>query len=157
LLGGAFLATWLARRERRDAGVVALAAASLVACMLAALGHDALSPANSSYHLVRALAAKEPGWRADAPFFSVEMYDQTLPFYLKRTLTLVHYTDEMELGLTSEPEKGIARLEEFHARWRQLDAGYAVLTPGGLQDMQAHGLPYRVLAQDTRRVIVSRQ
>ena len=35
------------------------------------------------------------------------MYDQTLPFYLGRTTTLVDYRDELGLGLDAEPEKGI--------------------------------------------------
>ncbi len=32
------------------------------------------------------------------------MYDQTIPFYLGRTTTLVGYRDELALGIDAEPD-----------------------------------------------------
>ena len=41
--------------------------------------------------------------------------------------------------------------------WLKLDEGYAVLAPPHYERLAADGLPMRVLARDSRRVIVSRK
>ena len=73
--------------------------------------------------------AANPPYDRSAPFFQVRMYDQTLPFYLERTTTLVEYRDELGLGLDAEPELGIAREADWIARWRALPQGYALMAP----------------------------
>ncbi len=85
------------------------------------------------------------------------MHDQTLPFYLKRPVTLVQYIDEFALGLATEPDKGIPRVENWKPRWVELERGYAMMSPANYEHFTAEGLPMRVLARDPRRVIVSRQ
>ena len=85
------------------------------------------------------------------------MHDQTLPFYLKRPVTLVQYTDEFALGLNAEPEKGIAQIEDWKLRWIALARGYAIMNPANYEQLAAEGLPMRILGRDPRRVIVSRQ
>ena len=47
----------------------------------------------------------------DAPFYQVEMYDQTVPFYLGRTTTLVAIRDELGLGIDVEPARQIPTTE----------------------------------------------
>ncbi|MFX7938281.1 hypothetical protein ABTK47_19265, partial [Acinetobacter baumannii] len=37
--------------------------------------------------------------RPETPLYAVNMYDQTMPFYLQRTFTLVKHADEMEFGV----------------------------------------------------------
>ena len=85
------------------------------------------------------------------------MYDQTLPFYLRRPVTLVQYTDELALGLAAEPEKGIAQVDDWKIRWIALEQGYAIMNPANYAQFVIEGLPMRMLARDPRRVIVSRQ
>ena len=156
LLGAALALRW----RRQDATlrpVLALAASGLIAWQGVAYAYNALSPATSSYHLVQKIAATEGPLAPDAPFFSIQTYEQTLPFYLKRTMTLVDYYDELALGLAQEPEKGIAQINEFVPVWRALAAGYATMTPDGYDALRAAGLPMRELGRDTRRVIVSRR
>ena len=91
------------------------------------------------------------------PFFTIRTYEQTLPFYLKRTMTLVDFYDEMALGLLEEPSKGIPHLAEFLPRWSALEAGYATMKPETYDELRAAGVPMRELGHDTRRVIVSRK
>ncbi len=57
------------------------------------------------------------------------MYDQTLPFYLGRTTTLVDYRDELGPGLDAEPRRGIAHEADWIAAWRSLAQGYALMAP----------------------------
>ena len=154
---GAIAAAWLFRRYARSTGIVALAFGSLVAGILAMNGHDELSRLSSSYHIVRAIEATQGPFDRAAPFFTIEMHDQTLPFYLKRPVTLVQYIDEFALGLAAEPAKGIPQVQDWKTRWVGLERGYAILSPANYKHFAAEGLPMRELARDPRRVIVSRQ
>ena len=84
-------------------------------------------------------------------------YDQTLPFYLGRTVTLVDYRDEMALGLDAEPEKGIALETDWVNRWIGLPQAYAVMPLADFDRLSAEGLPMRLLARDPRRAMVARR
>ncbi len=85
------------------------------------------------------------------------MYDQTLPFYLERTTTLVEYRDELGPGLDAEPDRGIAREADWIARWRSLPQAYALMAPDTHAEFAAAGVPMRVIASDARRVLVARR
>ena len=68
--------------------------------------------------------------RRDRPVLQVQLYDQTLPFYLGRTTTLVDYRDELALGLDAEPGKGIATTREWTERWQACARRrYALMAP----------------------------
>lgn len=154
---GAIAAAWLFRRYARSTAIVVLAFGSLIAGILAMDGHDELSRLSSTYHIVRDIEAAQGPFDRSLPFYSVRMHDQTLPFYLKRPVTLVQYTDEFALGLNAEPEKGIAQIEDWKLRWIALARGYAIMNPANYEQLAAEGLPMRILGRDPRRVIVSRQ
>ena len=155
------LGSGLARHWRRQGAtlrpVMAIAVSGLIAWQGIAYGYNALSPATSSYHLVQRIVAKEGPFAPEVPFFSIRTYEQTLPFYLKRTMTLVDFYDELQLGLEQEPEKGIAQVSEFVRTWHALDSAYATMNPEEFKALNATGLPMRELGRDTRRVIVSRK
>ena len=154
---GAAAAVWLFRHRARSSGIVALAFGSLIAGIVAMNGHDQLSRLSSAYHIVRAIATTPEPFDPRIPFYTIEMHDHTLPFYLKRPVTLVQYIDEFALGLAAEPEKGIRTVEEWKARWLELDRGYAIMTPANYQRFAREQVPMRELARDPRRVIVSRR
>lgn len=137
-------------------GTIALALSTLVAVVLAVAGFDAFSPTRSTSAILRAAQAARP-FSLTAPVYQIAMYDQTLPFYLGRTTTLVAYRDELALGIDAEPERQIPTVALWIPNWLALDDGYAVLLPADYERLAADGLPMRVLARDTRRVIVSRK
>ncbi len=87
----------VARQQVRPA-IIACAFAGLATTQLLVASEDALSPAHSTYHLAQEL---KPYLKPDAPIYSVRTYEQTLPFYIKRTVTLVDYQDEMAYGLAA--------------------------------------------------------
>ncbi|WP_171014049.1 phospholipid carrier-dependent glycosyltransferase [Chitinivorax sp. B] len=148
------LAWWSAHRQRIDHTLMAIALGGVLASSLFLSGHNSLAPSNSSYHLVEQIKDK---LQPNAPFFAVNTYDQTLPFYLKRTLTMVNYADELELGQTHEPDKAIRTEAEFQRIWQQLPVAYALMTPGHYEHYASSSLiPMRVLARDTRRVIITK-
>jgi hypothetical protein len=129
----------------------------LFATQVAFVGDDVFRATRSAADIVTALEHSTPPYDPSAPFYQVEMYDQTLPFYLKRTTTLVDYRDELALGLDAEPERGIAKLADWEARWRALPQAYALMAPDTFEKVTRMGVPLRVVARDPRRVLVARQ
>ncbi len=151
LLGGALLGWAQIWRRHEGGGLLALAVAGYLAITLLILGHDQLSRSNSSYAIAQQV---KPALAPGVPFYSVSMYEQTLPFYLQRTLTLVGYRDELGFGLDREPQLGVPTAEEFERLWRADKDAFAVMKPETYQSLQESGFPMKLVARDTRRVIV---
>jgi 4-amino-4-deoxy-L-arabinose transferase-like glycosyltransferase len=114
-------------------------------------GYEAISPLQSSAELARRM---QPHLDPEIPVYAVRMYDQTLPFYLGRTLTLVDHVDEFALGLSAEPTRALRSLDAFKAAWTGQQKALAIMTPDTLQHLRAAELPMQVIAQDPRRVVV---
>jgi 4-amino-4-deoxy-L-arabinose transferase-like glycosyltransferase len=153
----AALAAFFCRRAALDKqpvhAVVSLAVGWFLGLSLlfASVGHE------GSLRSGRELAARiPPDLAARAPIFSVQTYDQTLTFYLRRTLTLVDTRGELDYGLRHEPEKGIG-MRAFEQRWLDLPEAVAIMSHTTYSHLLARGLPMRVLGMDRRRVAVSRQ
>jgi 4-amino-4-deoxy-L-arabinose transferase-like glycosyltransferase len=153
LAAGAAAAAALAWRNMAMGAVACLAAGGLLFAQFALNGHDSLSPSNSAYHIARLVA---PRISADVPFFSVNTYDQTLPFYLKRTVTMVVYKDELEFGIAQEPGKFIPDMAGFERAWRASPQAFALMSPDDYQRLKSQEFPMQLLAVDTRRVIVAK-
>ena len=150
-LGGAILSIWLARREQVIAAVSVMAIAGLLMGQAVLLGYNALSPASSAYLIAQQI---KPYLKPGVPFYSVAMYEQTLPPYIQRTMTLVAHPDEMEFGIQQEPNKWIPDVASFTRIWRQQPYALAIMSPAYYQKFTAEGLPMQVIASDTRRVVV---
>ncbi len=138
-------------------GVAALAFASLVGMQLAFVGHDAFALVRSAAPLLKE-AERANGGPLDPryPVFQVASYDQTLPFYLKRPTPLVEFRDEMALGLDAEPHKGY-NLTQWFKLWFDAPQAYALMTRATAADLAREKVPFRVLAQDPRRVLIARR
>ena len=104
-----------------------------------------------------ALAAVIPAGDRDAPLYSVGTYDQSLTFYLQRTVTLVGYRGELDYGLRKAPGAEIAEVAEFLRRWSSQSRAFAVMEKSMFEDLKSRGVPMRLLATDVNRVLVARQ
>jgi hypothetical protein len=104
---------WLfLRRDQKWTGIILLAASTTF--LLGALvdGYEDLAPRQSA----KIVAAKmQPLLRPGTAVYSVKHYEQSLPFYIGRPVTLVAYVDEFDLGIRQEPAKAIADLATFRA------------------------------------------
>ncbi len=150
---GSLLGLYLLKKERRRAGILAFSLSGLIFAQTALTGHESLSPSNSAWLVARQI---QPYLKPDAPFYSVGMYDQTLPFYIKRSVTLVAFQDEMEFGLTQEPGKWLPTLADFEQAWRKQPYALAIMPPDVYRQFKANGLPMQRIAQDTRRVVIKK-
>jgi 4-amino-4-deoxy-L-arabinose transferase-like glycosyltransferase len=149
-VGGA-AAFVFARGARPRASVLSLACGGMLFAQLALLGHDSLAPSNSAALIVERIHDQV---KPDAPFFSVNIYDQTLPFYLKRSVTMVFYKDELGFGIEREPSKFIPDNESFQKAWQAAPDAWALMDPDTYRNFLGAGLPMRLITQDSRRIIV---
>ena len=150
---GAALAFRIARIRGKTGAVVALALASLVGTQVILLGHQNYAGLKSARTLVEAIDGQVA---ANAPFYSVETYDQTLPFYLRRTVTLVAWVDEFATGIRIEPQRQIPTLEAFEQRWSAEPGAAALMRIDRFQAYEQQGLPMWVIYRDDSRVVVLR-
>ena len=151
VLGASALAWHLLGRQRRTAALAVLAAAHVAAVLILMQSHDTFGQLKSADAIVRALA---PRIDPSTPVFSVRDYDQTMPFYLRRSTILVDYLDEFEFGLTREPQRGVSSLAAFADRWRLEPRAAAYLKPATFDELRALGLPMQVVYRDARRLVV---
>ena len=150
LAGG--VAGWaLLRAGRRWHGLAAVAFGALVVIACVQGGYDELTPRQSGKGVAEAM---KPWLAPTTRLYSVGHYDQTVPFYIGRTLTLVNYHDEFETGLRAEPELAIEDLGKFPAEWLRPGDALAIMQPGTYERFRRQGLPMQVLHEDPRRVLV---
>jgi 4-amino-4-deoxy-L-arabinose transferase-like glycosyltransferase len=151
-LAGAVGALLLSYRDKVRGAIIVLACSSLIAAQVLLTGHDSLSATRSDYAIAEQI---KPHLRPGAPFYSLEGYDQTLTFYLKRTVTLVNYQDEMAFGIAQEPDKWLPDIETFKQTWVRQPYALAIMPHATYQQLSSQGLPMRVIARSVDKTAVT--
>ncbi|HEX2531764.1 MAG TPA: glycosyltransferase family 39 protein [Burkholderiaceae bacterium] len=155
MLVGALFVLWRIRRKRGDLALtatIALAISGFICGQLLLLGTETHGRYRAGLPLVPAIQTE---LMPDTKIYAVGMYDQTLPFYLRRTMILVEYPDELAFGLRQEPGLWLPTRAAFIEQWKSDSKSIAVMRPAIFAKLQEQGLPMRILARDTRRVIVT--
>jgi 4-amino-4-deoxy-L-arabinose transferase-like glycosyltransferase len=159
LIGGA-LAMLYTRQMQRDLTVLVLAIAGFAGTQLLLAGFEPIGQVRAGTNLLPALKAAgalDPAVRV----YSVGIYEQSLTFYLQRTVTLVDYVDEFGFGLEQQPELAIPTIPAFVQQWRQQAAAgvksIAITRPEIAAELQRQGVPLRVVAGDARRTVIATQ
>lgn len=148
-LAGAVGGLVLALRHRLLPAILITALGTFVANNLVLLGHENLSHTNTAYYLAEELAPQLP---PGVPFYSIGYYEQTLPFYLNRTLTLVNYQGELAFGQEREPARALATEAEFEQHWRQDKDAFAFMEIATYERLKKH-LPMQEVLRDSTYVI----
>ena len=151
LVSGLFVCVQRARDATR-AGVFLGVGWSLAALLLIR-ATTLVAPVYSGIDLANAMPASE----RDAPLYSVRTYDQTLTFYLRRTVMLVGYRGELEYGLRKAPNAEIPDVEEFLRLWDSQTRAFAVMDKRTFNNFKERGVPMRTVSQNVRMVLVARQ
>lgn len=152
-LAGSLAALRMISSSNPARAIVTLACAAAGFALMALLGHESLSDTHSASRLAHELRGRIP---ASAPVFVVREFDHTLPYYLQRNLILVEYRDEMDFGLSLEPERGLPSMAEFELRWQAEPDAFAVMTEDTRKELESRGLPMRIVARDPRHVVISK-
>jgi len=161
LAGAAFVAALfalaahvLAHKARAADAVMAIAAGGLVATQLGIAAHRTMADRFSVESTVAALAERPP---ADAPVFAVDMYDHTLPWSLRRTVTMVAHRDELAVQIGWEPQKFLPDLASFAERWRAAREAWAFVPVAELERLPRElGIDMQVMARGAQYAIVKK-
>lgn len=155
----AFAGAALVLNGLRRVDAVPAMRATLVLGITGFLAGQLLMIASEPYGRVRAGAPLVPAIEAELTpstrIYAVGLYDQTLPFYLRRTMTLVEHADELEFGLEQEPKLWLPTRDAFIAQWTSGQKAIAITRPEIYADLQKRGLPMRLVTQDARRVVIA--
>jgi hypothetical protein len=152
LAAGIALAAFLLWHRLRWAGLAASALAVVAALGCGLEGFERFSPRQSGKIPAERMRAAAAG--LEARYYSVDIYDQGVPFYLGRPVRLVKYRDEFDLGLAAEPHKGLATFDDFAREWRLPGHAVAIMQPGHFHGFRLQGLPMQLVHEDPRRIVV---
>jgi 4-amino-4-deoxy-L-arabinose transferase-like glycosyltransferase len=142
----------LARRGRVPAAVAALSVGAFCAVLAAIAGHRVYAP---GFNASSTIAAMQPAPSAVTPFFAVHSYDHSVPWSLRRTVTMVGYRDEFGDAVNWEPGKYIAGNAGFARAWTEARDAYALFAVRDFERLRADlGLPMEVVARGPRYIIV---
>ena len=156
-LTAAALLGWMATRGRSGLALPAVALGTLLAFQILVTGAESIASQFSSKDLVKRAQDGFGGFDPDIPFFSLGLYDQTLPLHLRRTLTIVNFRGELATGISLEPERVLSSIEEFRNLWQARPQAYAIITREQFAEEQAVGTPMVVLAGNRKALIVARE
>jgi len=140
-------------RGKKPQAVVAIAISALLAAQIGLSGYNTVARERSAKHIALAIRAEV---KPDIPFYSVLTYEQTLPFYLKHTFTLVQYQDEMAFGIQQEPQRWIPTVEDFVKVWAAQPEALAIMETYLYPQLQQKGLPMQVIFADTQHIVVKK-
>lgn len=137
---------------RRAAAALTLSLGGLAWVQIVVSGHETLAPAFSAYHVVQKIRGDV---KPDVPFYVVDTFDHTLPFYLDRTVTMVGNKDELAQPIAREPRGFLPDAAAFARAWQSDRDAFAMFSANDLAGfLKAHPVPVRIVASDPRRVIV---
>jgi len=151
-LAGSGGAALLAVRGHGLRAAASLASGVLGSLMVGVAGHTVFAPAFSAASLVASLP-QAPS--RDAAIFTVETYDHTIPWTLRRTVTMVNYKDELAQAIGWEPRAFIPDLPGFARAWKAEREAYAFFSVRDFERLRRElDLPMEIAARGPRYVMV---
>ena len=160
-LAGLLLGMLLLWRVKKPAAVATLAVSALLSAQIGLSGYETVSSERSAKHIAEAIRNEA---KKNIPFYSVLTYEQTLPFYLQRTFTLVQYQDEMDFGIGQEPQRWIPTVGEFVKTWAAQHEALAIMPVYAYAQLQeqaasagsGQGLAMKIIFKDTQHIVVKK-
>jgi 4-amino-4-deoxy-L-arabinose transferase-like glycosyltransferase len=153
LLAGLLSGMALLWKGKKPAALLIIALAALLSMQIGVSGYNTVARERSAKHIAEAIRAEV---RPDIPFYSVMTYEQTLPFYLKRTFTLVQYQDEMGFGIKQEPQRWVPTLSDFVKVWAAQPEALAIMPVYVYPQLQQLGLKMKIIFADTQHIVVKK-
>jgi 4-amino-4-deoxy-L-arabinose transferase-like glycosyltransferase len=153
LLAGLLSGMALLWRGKKPVAVLMIAVTALLSTQIGVSGYNTVARERSAKHIAQAIRAEV---KPSVPFYSVMTYEQTLPFYLKRTFTLVQYQDEMGFGIRQEPQRWVPTLDAFVPVWAAQPEALAIMPVYVYPQLQQLGLSMKIIFADTQHIVVKK-
>lgn len=152
-LAGLLAGLVLLWRAKKQLAVLVLALTALLSSQVGLSGYESIARERSAKHIAEAIHDEV---KPDIPFYSVLTYEQTLPFYLKRTFTLVEFQDEMAYGIQQEPERWVPTVAEFAGVWNEQSEALAIMPVYAYPMLKQLGVPMQTIFEDTQHIVVKK-
>lgn len=149
---GAIIALFFNYKKKSTLAASVIACAGLFSTNLIFFGHNSYGTYASGKPLVPLIQSE---LKPNTKLYLMYRLDHTLIFYLKRTMTMVEYPDEIKFGLEQEPHLWIPKREQFINEWKQQEHAIAITSPRIYSELQQIQLPMRVINADAKRVIIA--
>jgi 4-amino-4-deoxy-L-arabinose transferase-like glycosyltransferase len=148
---GGLVALYFANKTARDHVVLALAISGFAFGQLLIQGSEAGGRYRAGFDLVPIMSAN---LKPEMKLYAVGLYEQCIPFYLRRTMVMVEHKDELAFGLQQQPELWLEKRSDFIDIWRKGPPAMAMMREDMFAQLQKEGVAMKVIAQDSRRIIV---
>src|SRR6266481_14366 len=133
--------------------IATLALSALLAAQIGLSGYNTIARERSAKHIAEAIRAEI---KPNVPFYSVLTYEQTLPFYLQRTFTLVQFQDEMAFGIKQEPQRWVPTVAEFAKIWAAQPEAFAIMPVYAYVLLQQQGLAMKIIFEDRQHIVIKK-
>jgi 4-amino-4-deoxy-L-arabinose transferase-like glycosyltransferase len=153
MLAGLLAGMWLLWRAQKPLAVAVLSLSALLSIQIGLSGYETVARERSAKHIAAAIRGEV---KPNVPFYSVRTYEQTLPFYLKRTFTLVQFQDEMAYGIKQEPQRWIPTVEEFAKIWAAQPEALAIMPVHVYAQLQKQELEMKIIFEDLQHIVVKK-
>jgi 4-amino-4-deoxy-L-arabinose transferase-like glycosyltransferase len=140
-------------KNTKFSAVLVLGLSTLLAGQIGTSGYNTIAKERSGYYIAEAI---RPHLKKDEPFYSVDTYEQTLPFYLKHTFTLVQYQDEMAFGIMREPQRWIPDYASFAKVWQAQAAALAIMPLDTYQRLKQMDFAMKIIYEDPQYIVISK-
>jgi len=156
LTGVAGIATQLLKRQRNLA-ISIFALCALLGVQMLSWGYQSISELRSSKAMAEAIQSYIAKSGKDiVEIYDVKRYDQSLPYYLGRTINLVDFTGELEFGINQEPQKWLNEAN-FLPIWLNSEQAISVLPQTTYAQWQQQKVPMQVIYENSRYIAVARR
>lgn len=152
---GSIITIYIAQRHK-DLAIITLAVTTFISSQLLMFGYEPKGQYAAGIHYIQTLKTE---LKHNTTIYFVGCYEQALPFYLNRTITMVQDSNELTFGLKQEPHLWLPTIEKFITQWmndRTIGKkDIAIIDPIIYANLYQRALPMRILNQDTRRIVVT--
>ncbi|MES1196853.1 MAG: hypothetical protein ABUL58_07910 [Steroidobacter sp.] len=145
-------AGWWINKKDLQHGVAILGCGAVIGYCVLIHGADALGSTRSAKTLAEQL---QPQLTADSKLYSYYDYEQTLPFYIEKTMTLVGYRGELDFGLSQQPQLWVADSDAFARNWAYDAHPIAIIDPGLYKTLREK-LPMKIIARQSNLLAVGK-
>ncbi|MCK9619436.1 MAG: glycosyltransferase family 39 protein [Methylobacter sp.] len=163
LLGAAGISALLLR-NKKNLTISIFALCALLGIQMFSWGYQSISELRSSRAMAEAIQSylKKSG-KDNVAIYDVCRYDQSLPYYLGRTINIVNFRDELEFGINQEPQKWLNDAD-FLPIWLNADQAIGILNQKTYNELNQVNFPWnqpnfpmRIIYENSRYVAVARR
>lgn len=151
-------------KHKKNLAASVFALCALLGIQMLSWGYQSISELRSSRAMAEAIQSYiAQSGKNNVEIYDIARYDQSLPYYLGRTITLVNFTGELEFGIKQEPQKWLSEAD-FLPLWLNSDQAIGILNQKTYNELNLVNFPWnqpnfpmRIIYQNSRYIAVARR